>query len=94
MTIQERIRKAAERALDTYGHEAQRLHAAEECAELIIALSHARRGRSDVDVAGEIADVLIMAEQMRISFGAEAIDRRTVEKLERLEARISRGVEG
>lgn len=54
-------------ALDTYGAEAQTLMAFEEMAELQKELCKHARGRDNRDhIAEEIADVLIMLEQMML----------------------------
>jgi hypothetical protein len=62
--------------------------AIEECAELIVELQHGRRGR-DSDVPSEVADVIIMMYQMRVMFGAESVDERIAEKLDRLEGKLA-----
>lgn len=52
-------------ALDKFGAEHQIDMLIEECSELIQALIHHKRGRNTLnDVAKEIADVLIMIEQI------------------------------
>ena len=76
------------RALDTYGADAQIGMAIEECGELIVALQHHRRGRA-ANVVTEIADVLIVAGQMRLLFGAEVVDAEVKGKLGRLEYRMA-----
>jgi NTP pyrophosphatase (non-canonical NTP hydrolase) len=75
------------RALTTFGESKQIDMAIEECAELTLALQHNKRGRA-VNVITEIADVIIMAGQMRLLFGADAVDAEIEEKLERLEYRL------
>ena len=61
----------------------------EECAELIVAISHWKRGRAQEGaIAEEIADVEIMCEQLRYIFGNEEIDAWKKVKLTRLEERI------
>lgn len=84
-----------ERALKTYGVDAQVISTAEECAELVMALLQAYRGRYPVDsdqVAEEIADVEIMLAQLRLIPG---MDRRVSgfvgRKLKRLKERLDRG---
>lgn len=52
-------------AIRTFGDTAQENVAVEECAELIQAISHKHRGRSN-NIAEEIADVEIMLEQLKI----------------------------
>lgn len=76
-------------ALRKYGANAQMDQTIEECAELIVALRHYRRGKAtDDDVCGELADVAIMLEQMRIQFGRERFDSAHREKLARLRRRL------
>lgn len=48
-----------------YGETSQENLAAEECAELIQAISHKHRGRAH-NIPEEIADVEIMLEQLKI----------------------------
>ena len=79
------------RALETYGFEAQSRMVDEECAELINALCKYKRGRANgYDVITEIADVMIMCEQMAIHFGKEAVEKEIETKLSRLEERLNR----
>ena len=74
------------------GRDYQSDMAIEECAELISAVIHHRRHRvTDDKVAEEVADVMIMMEQMRIMVGAERVDRWRDVKLMRLRARFLDG---
>ena len=82
-----------DRAIEHYGDKKQLLQACEECAELIQAISKATRytGKSYVDgVCEEIADVLIMCEQVRRIFGISNVDigKERERKLARLERYI------
>ena len=78
------------RALETYGFEAQSRMVDEECAELINALCKYKRGKANgYDVITEIADVMIMCEQMAIHFGKEAVEKEIETKLSRLEERLN-----
>ena len=61
MTIDELYKMAIRK----YGAEAQERQAIEECAELIIAISHKQRDREH-NIEEEIADVEIMLEQLKI----------------------------
>lgn len=77
------------RAVATWGDRAQTDIVLEELAELIVAIQHWRRGRcNETFVAQEIADVMIVAEQMRLIVGAEVVDAAKVEKLDRLRRRL------
>lgn len=76
-------------AIDTWGFESQAWMAIEEMGELASALSKLRRGRVEAkEVITEIADVLIMTEQLRLHFGKEAVDVERNFKLFRLKERI------
>jgi len=74
-------------ALGIYGAEFQLEQTIEECAELIVALRHLRRGKTS-DVVTELADVAIMIQQMRLLFGAQAFDMEVEKKLTRLQERL------
>ena len=77
------------RAIRVFGEPGQWAQVIEECAELIVAIKHRDRERATVDqVAEEVADVLIMAQQARKMIGSERVDRIMKAKLERLERRI------
>lgn len=75
-----------------YGVTSQVDIAIEECGELIQAVCKFRRGYSEeryTNLLEEIADVYIMARQLRFLFGYEEIDRIVNEKLDRQMRRIS-----
>lgn len=78
------------RALSTYGAEAQTLMVMEEMAELQKELcKHARGMDNRFAIAEEIADVLIMLDQMMVLHDCESIvDQYKVDKLERLKDRL------
>ena len=73
-------------AIDTWGEEAQVNMAVEECAELICAIAQDSRGRDNIDVAGEIADVIIMMEQLRLIY--DGVDEALALKRNRLEEKL------
>lgn len=76
-------------ALRKYGANAQMDQTIEECAELIVALRHYRRGKAtEQDVLGELADVAIMVDQMRIQFGRDKFDEMHREKLAKLRRQL------
>ena len=75
-------------AIRSEGKQFQINMAIEECGELISALMQQGRGR-DTNVIEEIADVLIMTYQLRLMFGASEVDRIIIEKMKRLEKRVS-----
>ena len=81
-----------------YGIKSQEQVAIEECAELIQAITKNNRGaqigseyvKKIADVAGEIADVLIMCEQLAYLYGIgelvkEQIDFKIARQLDRME---------
>lgn len=74
-----------------YGFTPQADMLTEECAEYIVALNKLRRGKPEAydNIKEEIADVLIMARQLRYLLGYEDIDRIIDEKLDRQMRRIS-----
>lgn len=77
----------------TYNH--QRDVAVEECAEFIQAVCKCKRGKKGAfeNLKEEVADVLIMAEQMRQYIGAETVDQIINQKLKRqLDRMIEEGI--
>ena len=80
------------RIAEHYGYEAQREQFEEECAEAILAAQKCKRHGSKDNfeaLCGEVADVLIMAQQMRLLMSTTLIDRIVNEKLERQLGRIN-----
>lgn len=74
-----------------YGYPAQSDIMIEESAELTQAILKLRKGYSEerlINLFEEIADVLIMAKQMRILMGADEIDKIIDYKLNRQLSRI------
>ncbi len=71
--------------LDKWGEAAQYDQMVEECAELITALKHFRRGKVDQQaVIDEIADVTLMLGQLTWMFGTELVEESVQKKLEKL----------
>ena len=78
-------KKLYKKAVDYFGVSSQVKQAIEECAELIVALSHIRRRKETVfGVCGEIADVEIMCGQLREMVTPEIVDKIKNKKLQRL----------
>lgn len=79
------------RAIAAWGTAAQMDMLYEEVGELLTAIGHLKRGRASVeDVAGEIADVRIMLEQLTVILDCAAVvDARMDAKLIRLEDRVT-----
>lgn len=62
------------RAMEIYGFPAQAAMVVEECSELTNAICKFRRGRvGEDDIITEIADVMIMCEQLSNYFGKEKV---------------------
>lgn len=71
--------------LEKWGEDAQYDQAVEECAELIAALKHFRRGKIDRRaVISELADVSLMLGQLTWMFGEEEVAAATEQKLSKL----------
>ncbi|NOQ41474.1 MAG: antitoxin [Desulfuromusa sp.] len=71
--------------LDKWGEDAQYDQAVEECAELIAALKHFRRGKVDRQaVIDELADVTLMLGQLTWMFGTELVEKSVQKKLKKL----------
>ena len=86
-------RRLLELALVTWGESAQEVHAVEELSELITALARTHRGRaSDADVIDELADVLVVANQLALIYGREDVEDRLEYKLQRLGVRLDEEV--
>ncbi len=73
-----------------YGFTSQADMLTEEAAEFTVALNKLRRGHADAyeHIKEEVADVLVIAYQLRHLLGAEAIDKIIEEKVERQIERI------
>lgn len=76
---------------EIYGFPAQAAMVVEECSELTNAICKFRRGRvGEDDIITEIADVMIMCEQLSNYFGKEKVELEKERKLERLKERLSK----
>jgi hypothetical protein len=77
-------------ALASYGCDRQIMKMAKECAELTVALHHFQDGKVPAaKVIEELADVLIMANQMRLLFGPSQVDVAIAYKMDRLGKRVA-----
>ena len=73
------------RAVDHFGVEHQKRKAIEELGELICELSREQDRRTDREhILEELADVIIMCEQLRLIYGGKETDAWIDRKLERL----------
>lgn len=77
-----------EDCIDKWGISPQMMMMQEECAELIVEISHHLRGRKS-NVVEEIADVQIMINQMKEIFGKEIVQLEMDRKLERIRKRLN-----
>lgn len=76
--------------LDKWGEEAQFDQMIEECAELIVALKHYKRGKADKEeVINELADVKLMVGQLSWMFGTEELNSAIEAKLEKLDGLLN-----
>lgn len=84
MEKKERI-KLYDKAIKTWGIQAQTDMAFEECGELIAALAKDKRGRvTKEELLTELADVTIMCEQLATILGFEDYEKELDRKLVRL----------
>lgn len=92
-----KVREKLERITSSYTFGQQRAIFVEECAEAIQAICKVERAADSSlevyaekisDLIGEVADVLIMAEQMRLYLGKDKVDAEIQRKLDRQLQRI------
>jgi NTP pyrophosphatase (non-canonical NTP hydrolase) len=83
------VRQLYEKALMLFGIGPQRRMMIEEASELIEALVRQDRGRAtNEDVITEIADVIIMCEQLCLVYGEKAVQAEITRKRARLADRL------
>ena len=76
--------------MEVFGEPKQLDQLQEECGELVAAVNHYRRGRiTKEELAEEVADVLIMCEQVKRIVGPEHVTRWKRAKLRRMRDRIA-----
>lgn len=79
------------RAITTFGEQEQWDMVQEECAELTVEISHARRGQDNAtEIVEEVADVYIMITQARLMLGEQLVDNIVEQKLQRLKQRLDK----
>ena len=85
-------RKIFKRAMEAWGFDAQARVCQEECAELIVAISHLSRGREDamMEVVEELADTYIMVGQIMEYLGPDVVEHVVGSKLKRVEERLNK----
>lgn len=97
MTFTKEQKAVLEKAIRHYGFDSQADIAIEEMSELTKAIIKDRRYQSMETLANifeEIADVLIIVEQLRLAFLPEHIDNYVTAKIARLEQRIGESSNG
>lgn len=83
------IKRLALAALDRWGIEHQKKKAVEEIGELLTEISREQDSRTTKWlIAGEIADVMILMEQLRIIYGQTRVDSMLEIKANRLAERL------
>lgn len=76
-------------AINKHGISRQLAKAAEEFSEAAAAISRFLAGEGEyTEIIGEVADVEVMCVQMRMIYGADAIDQARAEKVARLHGRL------
>ena len=84
------LKELALKAVNHFGVDHQREKAIEELSELVTELSREQDKRTSKEkVAEELADVIIMCEQLKIIYNTLRVDRWIREKADRLEEMIS-----
>jgi len=79
-------------ALEKWGREGQFDQAVEECAELITAIKHYRRGKIDEDhLMDELADVVLMVGQLVYMLGREGVETVVERKINKLRNLLEEG---
>lgn len=77
-------------AMSKWGFPAQAMMVIEECSELINAMCKYDRSRvSKDDIITEVADTMIMCEQMAVAFGVDLVKAEKDRKLQRLKERLN-----
>lgn len=81
----EMIDRVGPAAFQCFGEKAQMVKTIEELAELMQVLAKRLNGSpvTDEQIVDEVADVLVMANQMRFLYGPSAVDSRMMFKLNR-----------
>jgi NTP pyrophosphatase (non-canonical NTP hydrolase) len=75
-----------QKTISRWGDDAQYDQMVEECAELITALKHFRRGKVNQQVViDELADVTLMLGQLTWMFGTDQVEEAIQQKLQKLD---------
>lgn len=88
--IRENIDAICRIVVQHYGIYAQLDKAQEECGELVAAIAHFRSMRegSEEDLCEELADVIIMATQLKCAINYQLVEQKIQEKLKRTKSLI------
>lgn len=79
-----------QRSIDFHGETVELDQCIEECAELILAIRHRRRGKAGTrEVIQEAVDVMLVLKQIRRMFDPEYFDAYMQHKLQRLDMRLN-----
>ena len=79
------MEKIYQATLERWGADAQYDQTIEECAELIAALKHFKRGKiTRQAVIDELADATLMLGQLRWMFGTDQVDAAISKKIDKL----------
>lgn len=89
--VMPRIHALSPRAIEKWGISAQVIKALEELSELQVQLCKVLNGSPTTEAAviDDIADVVIVAHQLRKYFGEIEVDKRMHYKLDRLEKKLN-----
>lgn len=86
-------KKLFQRAISTWGEESQKMMAVGECGEFLAEFGRMVQNRSSSEkMVDEIADVIIMMNQMALMFGEDAVRERIKFKLSKITAKLDKEV--
>lgn len=89
--MDEELKAIYNKALNTYGINAQLSIIIEECGELITEITRIKRGRTTKEkIITELADVQIMIEQIAFYYGLDNFLKEKNRKLRRLVERLNK----
>lgn len=91
MSITDR-KKIYNDAIEKWGIGPQLNQIVEECAEMIVAVNHFKRGRIGLtELTSELADITIMSEQITYAYELEyKVEKEIERKLARLQGRLEK----
>lgn len=84
-------KKLFEKALRCWGAEAQKMMAVGECGEFLAEFGRTVQGRSSPEnMIDEIADVIIMMNQMSLLYGEDAVRKRILYKIQKITNKLEK----